>query len=45
MSIKKEKSNKEEPKKKVFTKEELKDTIEEITNLKNQITKTNKRFN
>ena len=45
MIIKKEKTNKEEPKKKVFTKEELKDTVEEITNLKNQITEKRNQLN
>ena len=42
MVIKKEKTNKEEPKKKLFTKEELKDTIELITTLKKQITEKRK---
>ena len=45
MLIKKDKTNKEEPKKKIFTKEELKDTIELITNLKNQITEKRNQLN
>ena len=45
MIIKKEKAYKEEPKKKLFTKEELKDTVELITSLKKQITEKRNQLN
>jgi len=45
MVIKKEKTNKEEPKKKLFSKEELKETVDSITNLKNQITEKRNQLN
>ena len=45
MIIKKEKTNKEEPKKKIFSKEELRDTVDSITNLKNQITEKRNQLN
>ena len=46
MIIKKEKLNKEEPKKKkIFTKDELKDTVELLNNLKNQIIERRNQLN
>ena len=46
MIIKKEKSNKEEPKKKkAFTKEELKQTVDNLNFLKNQIVEKRDQLN
>ena len=45
MIIKREKTNKEEPAKKAFTKDELKDTIEYLNMLKKQITEKRNQLN
>ena len=45
MIIKKEQQNKEEPKKKAFTREELKDTLDLINDLKNKITDKRNQLN